>query len=455
MGRVLAAVVWGFRLRNDAVRAHNPGMSRAVAAVLAALVALAVATTTAVPASAAVSGSAAAVAAARRFVPTGASYFGVHEGGVTRGRWPQVPPGTVSSVRLWDTGTTWRDVNPARGVFRWDALDAAVANARAHGADVDLVLGSTPQWAARYPWSWVTSAGSSGMDGSASPPVSEVDWVVYVQAVATRYRGRIAAYEVWNEANLSLFWQGSTVDMARLSSLAYRTIKRIDPHAVVAAPSATLRGSGTTWLSHYANVGGFRYADAINVHAYPRPEDGPEGAAALIRRAREVLAAKGVRLPVWNTEINYGHAVGGVGSTRELSVRDQAAFVARTYLLGRSDRVARTYWYDWSYHPALSVRMTRPGSDQSAPPATAFVVTRAWLRGRMAPCLVNRAGTRTCTVVYAKGRAVVTWNPRRVVTVTTPANTVHQQNVFGQTWPVGAGRRVRVGSSPMLFRTYR
>jgi len=423
-------------------------MSRAVIAVVAALAALAVAT--AAPASASVSPG-----PSTRYAPTGASYFGVHEGGVTRGRWPQVPPGTVSSVRLWDTGTTWRDVNPAPGVFRWDALDAAVDNAEAHGADVDLVLGSTPQWAARYPWSWVTGAGSSSMDGSASPPVSEVDWVVYVQAVATRYRGRIAAYEVWNEANLSLFWQGSTVEMARLSSLAYRTIKRIDRLAAVAAPSATLRGSGTTWLSHYANVGGFRYVDAINVHAYPRPQDGPEEAAALIRRAREVLAAKGIRLPVWNTEINYGHAVGGIGATHELSVRDQAAFVARTYLLGRSDRVARTYWYDWSSHQALSVRMTRPGSDQSALPATAFVVTRAWLRGRMAPCAVDRAGTRSCTVIYAKGRAVVTWNPHRVVTVTTRANTVYQQNVLGQTWPVRAGRRVRVGSSPMLFRTYR
>lgn len=425
-------------------------MSRAATAVVAALVALAVATTTAAPASASVSPG-----PPTRYAPTGASYFGVHEGGVTRGRWPQVPPGTVSSVRLWDTGTTWRDVNPAPGVFRWDALDAAVDNAEAHGADVDLVLGSTPQWAARYPWSWVTGAGSSSMDGSASPPVSEVDWVVYVQAVVTRYRGRIAAYEVWNEANLNLFWQGSTVEMARLSSLAYRTIKRIDRLAVVAAPSATLRGSGTTWLSHYANVGGFRWADAINVHAYPRPQDGPEEAAVLIRRAREVLAAKDIRLPVWNTEINYGHAVGGIGATHELSVRDQAAFVARTYLLGRSDRVARTYWYDWSSHPALSVRMTRPGSDQSAPPATAFVVTRAWLRGRMAACTVNRAGTRTCTVIYAKGRAVVTWNPHRVVTVTTGANTAYQQDVFGQTWPVRAGRRVRVGSSPMLFRTYR
>lgn len=392
---------------------------------------------------------------APRFLPTGDSYFGVHENQVGQGRWPDVPAGTVSSVRLWDTGTSWRDVNPAPGVFRWQVLDAAVDNARAHGASVDLVLGSTPQWAARYPWSYVSSRGTSSMDGSASPPRSEVDWVVYVQAVAQRYRGRISAYEPWNEANLSGFWQGSPTQMARLSSLAYRTIKRIDPHAAVTAPSASLRGSGTTWLSHYAGAGGFRYADAINVHAYPRPEGGPEEAAALVRWVRTVLGAKRVHLPIWDTEINYGHPIGGLGATRRLSVADQAAFVARTYLLGRSDDVARTYWYDWSAAPFLSVAMTRAGSVENAPPATAFIITRAWLRGRMAPCAVDRAGTRTCTILYARGRGVVTWNPGRRVTVTTPRYTAYQQDVRGTAWRSGGGRHVRVGSSPLLFRTYR
>jgi len=418
-------------------------MTRVVAAILAAVLALTLG-----------AASASAKVATPRLIPTGPSYFGVHDDRVGYGRWPRVPTGAISAVRLWDTGTTWRDVNPSDGVFDWDVLDEAVENARSHGASVLLVLGSTPQWAAKYPFSYV--GGAPGFrDGTASPPVSEVDWVTYVQAVATRYKGRIGGYETWNEANLTNFWQGSPTQMARLSSLAYRTIKRVDPAAVVTAPSASLRGSGTTWLSHYANAGGFRYADAINVHAYPRPEGTPEDAAALIRTVRSVLAAKGVKKPVWNTEINYGHPIGGIGATYPLTVDQQSAFVSRTYLLGRSDDVARTYWYDWSALPFLSVQMTKPMSLDNAPPGEAFVVARAWLRGRMAPCTIDRAGTYRCTVIYPKGRGVVYWNPRRSVTVTTPPYTGYQQNVYGVTSPSRAGRKVRVSYSPLLFRTSR
>ena len=423
-------------------------MTRVAAGILAAIIALGVGGAPA-PASAVVG----ARVVPPRLIATGPSYFGVHEHRVGYSRWPQVPGGTISSVRLWDTGTTWREVNPAPGVFVWDTLDAAVANARAHGATIDLVLGSTPAWASRFSFSYTDGIGST--EEAASPPGNERDWVAYVQAVAHRYKGRIGSYETWNEANLTTFWRGSPAEMARLSSLAYRTIKRIDPAAVVTAPSASLRGSGITWLSHYANVGGFRYADAINVHAYPRPEGTPEDASALIQRTRSVLGAKGIRLPVWNSEINYGHPIGGTGASYPLSVAQQSAFVSRTYLLGRSDDVARTYWYDWSAAPFLSVRMTKATSSASAPPGRAFVVARAWLRGRMAPCTVDRAGTYSCTIVYARGRGVVRWNPTRTVTVTTPPLTAYQQNMYGVTWRSGPGRKVAIGYSPMLFRTYR
>lgn len=385
-------------------------------------------------------------------VPTtpAASPFGVHEAGVASGRWPQVPNGSIGSVRLWDTGTSWREVNPAPGVFVWGALDAAVANARKHGASVDLVLATTPQWAAQFPYQWAFAG-----DGTASPPRSEVDWVIYVQAVASRYKGLIGTYETWNEPNLAGFWQGSAAQMSRLNSLAYRTIKRIDPRATVAAPSVTLRGSGITWLSHYARYGGFRYSDAVNVHAYPLPAGTPEDSVRLMKRARAVLAAQGVRLPMWDTEINYGHSIAGIGPSYPLTSNQQAAFVVRTYLLGTSNGIARTYWYDWSAWPGLSVAMTLPNSRVNAPPAKAFVMVAAWMRGRMAPCTIDRAGTYTCTIAYARGSGVVTWNPVRTVTVTAPRFTRYRQNVYGSTAWTASGQRIRIGYSPTLFRTSR
>lgn len=389
----------------------------------------------------------------------GPGFFGVHVSGVTQGDWPDVPDGVVSSVRLWDSGTTWKQISPYAGTWQWSALDAAVGNAKANGASVDLVLGTGPQWAARNPWQWAAYG-----DGSASVPLKESDWVEYVAAVATRYKGRISTYETWNEGNLTLFWGGTPAELARLSSLAYRTIKRIDPRATVLAPSATLRGSGLTWLTHYAQAGGFSYADGINVHAYPKPEGTPEDAMALLRRARDTLAARGVRLPVYDTEINYGMPVGGKGSRAELTAVQQSAFVARTYLLAQSEKVARTYWYSWTNAPSLSVQMTEPGlpglagipqGTQNAAPARAFVVVAGWLKGSMAPCTIDRSGTYSCTVRYSRGTGVVRWNPKANVSVKAPAYTTTRQDVYGKITRTKAGSRVRVGIAPVMFRTTR
>ena len=380
----------------------------------------------------------------------GAAHFGIHQPGVASGAWPKVSRGTVGSVRLWDSGTSWREVNPARGVFVWGVLDAAVANAKAHGASVDLVLGQTPQWAAKDPGYQPRAAYGSG---ATSPVAVEADWVAYVRAVARRYKGAISAYETWNEGNLTLFWGGTPAQLARLNSLAYLTIKRIDPKAVVVAPSSTLR-QGHGWLVKYALAGGFRYSDAINLHAYPRPEAGPEDGIALINRARTALKALGNTKPVWNTEINYGMPVGGVGR-HPLPADKQSAYVARTYLLAHSNRIARTYWYAWSNSPYLGVAMTSADGLSNARAAKAFTVVAGWMRGRSAPCVQDKGGTFTCTIAYAKGSGVVRWNPRKAVTVRAPRYTHSRQDVDGRSVRTRAGWKVRIGSSPVLFRTSR
>ena len=380
----------------------------------------------------------------------GPAHFGVHQPGVAYGAWPKVPRGTVGSVRLWDSGTSWKEVNPARGVFVWAALDAAVANARAHGASVDLVLGQTPAWAALDPGFEPRAAYGSG---ATSPVAVEADWVAYVQAVARRYKGAISAYETWNEGNLWLFWGGTPAQLARLNSLAYRTIKSIDPKAVVVAPSSTLR-QGHGWLVKYAKAGGFRYSDAINVHAYPRPEAGPEDGIALVNRARATLKAMGIVKPVWNTEMNYGMPVGGVGR-HPLPPDKQSAYVTRTYLLAQSNQIARTYWYAWGNAPYLGVSMTSADGLTNARAAKAFTVVVGWMHGRSVPCVVDRAGTYTCTIAYAKGKGVVRWNPKKAVTVLAPKYTRSRQDVYGRTVRARGAWKVRIGYSPVLFRTSR
>ena len=367
-----------------------------------------------------------------------ATYFGMHYLGVSEGTFPEVP---VGSTRLWDSGVSWREINPGRGVFDFTRLDAAVSNARAHGSSVMLVLGQTPLWAAANP-----AHSSVYGTGAGSYPLDHRDWVSYVTTVATRYRGQIDSYETWNEANLSMFSSITPTQMARLQSLAYRTIKAIDPAAIVTSPSVTLRGTtGRKFLLAFAKAGGFRYADVINAHGYPEPDGTPERAITLTKGTRSALRAVGVVKPFWDTELNYGLPWGGNGLSEPLTATDQAAYVVRTYLLNWSAGVERVHWYNWSSAPFLGVQMSEVGPSAS-PSGKAFGLVQRWIKGtRLEPCKVDSKGTYSCK---AGARGVVRWNPQRRVTV--DVNGARLVTVHGQYLSDRAA--VRVGGAPIFFK---
>ena len=123
-------------------------------------------------------------------------------------------PPAASMYRLWDMKVAWKDVNPAQGVFNWSELDRRVALVESWGGKPLLVLGLTPQWAAKDPAAGDPRWGA----GTASPPANITYWNDYVRSVATRYGARIAGYELWNEANLTTFWQGSTKELYELAA---------------------------------------------------------------------------------------------------------------------------------------------------------------------------------------------------------------------------------------------
>lgn len=310
--------------------------------------------------------------------------FGVHNHGIGYGA--TVAP-AAGGVRLWDTGTLWRDLNPHPGVWRWDRLDRAVD--AAGDREIVLTLGQTPPWAVAgdEPGTGIYGPGAGDMP-------TEAAWTGYVTAVATRYAGRIDAYEVWNEAETPLFSSMSPEQVARLQHLAYRAVKAVDPAARVLTPGVVLRAElWPAFYDRFAQAGGFDHADAVAVHAYPPPRDPtPERAVALIVDARDRLRSLGVRLPIWDTEINFTSGV--------MAPAQQAAYLVRTLVLHRAAGVRHVYWYST---PAddLSVKVHEAG-----PPMRAFRKTRRWLRGRPA-CAVGRSGRYTCAVP----RGVIRWHP--------------------------------------------
>jgi hypothetical protein len=374
------------------------------------------------------------------------AYFGMHFAEVGDGvAWPQAP---VGLVRLWDTGTSWEQIQPTRGRWDFSVLDDAVANARAHGAQVSLVLGQSPDWAS----SRARQAGDSYGTGAAAPPARLSDWRRYVRTVVARYRGRIASYEIWDEVNIRAYYSGSLKRMVRLTRAARHAIKRADPKALVLGPSVTLR-TGTTYLRAFAKAGGYRFADVVNIHGYPPPRVGPEGGAAMVARARrEISSYPGGRKPIWNTELNYGlRTPANGGDPTRLSTRRQAAYIARAYLLNWSEGVQRLVWYDWSTAAFLGVRLSA-GGPAAAPPGRAFATVSQWMRGRVSPCTVGRRGVYRCTIRFSAHRwGLVRWVPSGQRVTVAPTGTYARRDVFNRATPTRSMAHVAIGCSPVLF----
>lgn len=164
----------------------------------------------------------------------------------------------------------WSAIEGERGRFNWAYPDHIVAEASARGMKVLAVLDYTPGWA--------RPAGTS----SHTPPDNVAEYADFARAAAARYGPvRVAAWEIWNEPNISDFWE-PVPDADRYAELfraGAAAIRSVDPNALILTGGLTrgtdkrdgTRISQTTYLAKlYAN-GTAQLADAIAIHPYSFP----------------------------------------------------------------------------------------------------------------------------------------------------------------------------------------
>ena len=392
--------------------------------------------------------------------PTGSrvspNFFGVHDPTPTGlNGWPQAPVGTI---RLWDAGVTWRDIEKTRGVYDFTKLDATVRQANLKRAETLIVLGQTPRFYA----SKVRSTDVYG-PGAASMPNNLGAWKRYVQAVANRpgVRGnRLVQFQVWNEANVAEFWSGTPAQMALLTKATRDALSTTRSSKFLVAPALVTRASfQRTWADQFyaQKVSGRRVADyvnAVSLQLYPLPTGKPEDSMTILAQDKKILAKYKVTKPIWNTEVNYG--LNGPRNVPGLSNALQAASVSRTYLLNAANGVKRVYWYRWGNTTIANTRMTAANDVSLTAAGRAYVITRAWMvNAQVRSCTRNPVGTWTCTITYSGGVRRVFWNPSRVVTVAVNGATSHQL-LDGTTRTYSARTmRLKVGPSPVMIRSAR
>lgn len=394
-------------------------------------------------------------AQAQRVAP---DFFGMHDADIARGSLPGV---AVGSVRLWDTGTAWSQIETSPGEFDFTALDAAVDAARAAGLRPLVVLGQTPRFHASDP----SAEGWYG-DGAPSMPKSTSTWKTYVTKVASRYKTTVD-YQIWNEPNVIGFWSGTTSEMAKLTSIGSAAIqKAAGRKATVVAPSFPLRlPSQQKWFKKYwaAKVGGKGVASMVDVVAanlYPMANQAPEASMKLLAIARRSLPKAARTKPLWNTEINYGLLGGDVA--KEIPDAKQAAYVGRTLLLNAASTVDRVFWYSWRIHDIANTHLVEDDGTTLTPAGVAWGVARGWIVGTdMKSCSVTAKGKLkglyTCTTQAGKNEVRrIYWKPTgRAVKVVTAKTTTAWTDLEGTTTKHRGRTRLTVGPAPVMVSSRR
>ena len=403
------------------------------------------------------------------------TFFGIHDAsGKSYGRIP------FGSIRLWDAGVTWQDIETSPGVYDWSRLDSMVELAQAHHVAVTLVLGMTPSFYASSP---------------SLPPIDLTAFTNYVTAVMQRYRWfngsrGISSYQVWNEGNVSDFWTGTPQQLAQMTAIVHTVRNQVDPKATVVAPSFAVRmGYQRRWMTLFQRqivddrpVWADYDVNALSLYpkaTYDLRTGGPEDAMRLLGKARADLAKAGVpaRKKLWATEVNYG--VEGAGTAKGAATRipqaRQVANVLRTYLLAAANGLSRVYWYRYDWGPVAPGGGTLANTILSDPHDYARVraaglalrTAEQWLRGELVgthghqPCARSKDGTYACTLHDRGVTRTIYWNPRRQVQVHVP-NGARRQVSSGKAGgrptyrlvrPRHRSRTVQVGYQPVMVRT--
>ncbi len=253
-------------------------------------------------------------------------------------------------------------------ISAWDKYDNIVALSKARGIAIMARLDAPPKWAHR---------GYADL-GDFGPPAIFEDYADYVDAVATRYKGRIKYYQLWNEPNIFPEWGNQAVnpeDYAKLLCLAYDRVKSIDPSAIVIAaalaPTVAQDGrdlSDLVFFQRMYSAGAGRCFDVASAQGYglfSGPGDTRltplETNVARHTLMRDIMVANGdARKPMWLAEVNWNAVpddpanINGVGRYGMVSLEDQARYVPQ--VIARAKR-------DWPWVGALSVWFFKPASD--------------------------------------------------------------------------------------------
>lgn len=284
--------------------------------------------------------------------------------------WRSLQPTSRDSYDPWAVGFT----------------DRVIEMATSRGLKPLITLWLTPDWA-------------NGGRGDKVLPTDPADYARVAQWAASRWAGKVAAWEVWNEANSEAFLVGADpVAYTRLLRAAYPAFKAGDPNAQVVFSGTEYNDD--RWIARAYAAGAKGAFDVMATHPYQgvhdaAPETPDDGTMWTLRHAaavRRLMVEQGDGdKPLWFTEFgwtSHGNSNAGLANwDRGVTEQQQGEYFVRTLQLISREMpyVTNVFWFNDRNRSSGNPRLDNYGllrNDLSPKPA--LLTLAAHLKGEPA-----------------------------------------------------------------------
>jgi len=256
----------------------------------------------------------------------------------------------------------WTDMEYIPGNWVFAGADTAISKAQDRGIKVLGILGFPPWWA------------NGGNPPNYPPsPAFISNWENYVKKVCSLYKGKVAAWEIWNEENIDPFWEPPDSETYMwLVSHTSSIIRSADPDATIVMGGVA--GLGSDFLHECLDAGIADYVDALAYHPYVETISGGilpneslcRNIVNLVRTYISMHTDK--HLEIWLTELGWPTEPNPVSPG--VDEHTQACYLLRTFINYADTEVNRVIWYSICDEPDMAYGLLR--SDWSAKPSLAY-----------------------------------------------------------------------------------
>ena len=210
---------------------------------------------------------------------------------------PQVHQVGAHLVRLF---LFWDQIEPERGRFIWDAVDTLLEQL-GPSDEVWITLNTSSQWATRHATTFQPP----------SPALHPKEFEHFVSSLVRHCKGYVRYWQCNNEPTNPMLWEGTAVEYADQLKIFSRTVKGVDPGAIVilaGAVDAFYAQADESNPDAQAEHAFFDYVlresaddfDAFDLHLYGEHYAIP----ANIEVVRQKMAALGYQKPIFCGEYN-------------------------------------------------------------------------------------------------------------------------------------------------------